>query len=135
MYNKLDVWDHFPLLCILGKLIITRKLSCTLFFFEKVVKWCFKTKATEITAYFEETDNTDCNGEWKGNHTFVNSVRNKMTHRNSPNVAVMSDYDTNLKQHPVFLIKRILEDYIVATKYIKEILDKIEKEVMVSIEV
>ena len=58
-----------------------------------------------------------------------------MTHRNSPNVAVMSDYDTNLKQHPVFLIKRILEDYIVATKYIKEILDKIEKEVMVSFEV
>ena len=40
LYNKLDVWDHFPLLCILGKLIITRKLSCTLFFFEKVVKWC-----------------------------------------------------------------------------------------------
>ena len=23
-----------------GKLIITRKLSCTLYFFEKVVKWC-----------------------------------------------------------------------------------------------
>lgn len=41
LYNKLDVWDHFPLLCILGKLIITRKLSCTLFFFEKVVKWCY----------------------------------------------------------------------------------------------
>lgn len=90
----------------------------------------FKTKATEITAYFEETDDTDCNGEWKGNHTFVNSIRNKMTHRNSPNVAVMSDYDTNLKQHPVFLIKRILEDYATATKYIKEILDEIEKEVM-----
>ena len=53
-----------------------------------------------------------------------------MTHRNSPNVAVMSDYDTNLKQHPVFLIKRILEDYVTATKYIKEILDEIEKEVM-----
>lgn len=53
-----------------------------------------------------------------------------MTHRNSPNVAVMSDYDTNLKHHPVFLIKRILEDYVTATKYIKEILDEIEKEVM-----
>ena len=45
LYNKLDVWDHFPLLCIFGKLIITRKLSCTLFFFEKVVKWCMFKKA------------------------------------------------------------------------------------------
>lgn len=95
----------------------------------------FKTKATEINSYFEEKDNTDCDGEWKGNHSFVNSIRNKMTHRNSPNVAVMSDYDTNLKYHPVFLIKRILEDYITVTKYINEILDEIEKEVMASFEV
>ncbi len=95
----------------------------------------FKTKAIEITAYFKETDDTDCNGEWKGNHSFVNNIRNKMTHRNSPNVAVMSDYDTNLKQHPVFLIKRILEDYVTVTKYIKEILDEVEKEVMASFEV
>ncbi len=90
----------------------------------------FKKKAIEINSYFEEADDTDCDGEWKGNHSFVNSIRNKMTHRNSPNVAVMSDYDTNLKQHPVFLIKRILEDYVTATKYIKEILDEIEEEVM-----
>lgn len=95
----------------------------------------FKTKATEINSYFEEKDNIDCDGEWKGNHSFVNSIRNKMTHRNSPNVAVMSDYDTNLKYHPVFLIKRILEDYVTVTKYIKEILDEIEKEVMASFEV
>ena len=95
----------------------------------------FKMKATEINLYFEEIDDTDCDGEWKGNHIFVNRIRNKMTHRNSPNVAVMSDYDTNLKQHPVFLIKRILEDYVTATKYVKEILDEIEKEVMASFEV
>lgn len=95
----------------------------------------FKMKATEINAYLEEIDDTDCEGEWKGNHSFVNGIRNKMTHRNSPNVAVMSDYDTNLKQHPVFLIKRIIEDYVMAAKYINEILDEIEKEVMASFEV
>lgn len=58
-----------------------------------------------------------------------------MTHRNSPNVAVMSNYNTNLKHHPVFLVKRILEDYVMAAKYINEILDKIEKEVMESFEI
>ena len=92
----------------------------------------FKVKATEINNYLEESDDTDCEGEWKGNHSFVNDIRNKMTHRNSPNIAVMSDYDMNFKQHPTFIIKRILEDYVTASKYMKEILDEIEKEVMES---
>lgn len=52
LYNKLDVWDHFPLLCILVKLIITRKLSCTLFFFEKVVKWCYIRKWNNRRVYY-----------------------------------------------------------------------------------
>lgn len=59
-------------------------------------------------------------------------LENKMTHRNYPNIAVMSDYDMNFKQHPTFIIKRILEDYVTASKYMKEILDEIEKEVMES---
>lgn len=92
----------------------------------------FKVKATEINNYLEESDDTDCEGEWKGNHSYVNDIRNKMTHRNSPNIAVMSDYDMNFKQHPTFIIKRILEDYVTASKYMKEILDEIEKEVMES---
>ena len=65
-------------------------------------------------------------------NSYVNDIRNKMTHRNSPNIAVMSDYDMNFKQHPTFIIKRILEDYVTASKYMKEILDEIEKEVMES---
>ena len=92
----------------------------------------FKVKASEINDYLNESDDTNCEGEWKGNHLFVNGIRNKMTHRNSPNIAVMSDYDMNFKHHPVFIIKRILEDYVTASKYIGEILDEIEKEVMES---
>ena len=92
----------------------------------------FKVKAREINDYLNESDDTNCEGEWKGNHLFVNDIRNKMTHRNSPNIAVMSDYDVNFKHHPVFIIKRILEDYVTASKYIGEILDEIEKEVMES---
>lgn len=86
----------------------------------------FKTKSTEIYGYIEQDDNTDCVGEWEGNHSFANDFRNKMTHRNSPNVAVMSDYDVNLKQHPAFQLKRIIEDYAVVSQYIEEILDEIE---------
>jgi hypothetical protein len=53
-----------------------------------------------------------------------------MTHRNSPNVAVISDFDMNLKHHPAFQLKRIIEDYAVVSQYIKEILDEIETKVM-----
>lgn len=87
----------------------------------------FKDKATEINKYLFEEDDTSINGVWKGNHQYTNDYRNKMIHRNSPNVTVMSDYDFNFKSHPSFLIKRIIEDYGVASKYVREVLDEIEK--------
>jgi len=90
----------------------------------------FKAKATMIYDYIEQADDTDCEGEWKGNHVFANSLRNKMTHRNSPNVAVLSDYDMNLKHHPAFQLKRIIEDYSAVSGFIKDILSEIEDEVM-----
>lgn len=90
----------------------------------------FKGKAKEINDYIQQEDDTNTGGEWKGNHGYTNSCRNKMTHRNSPNVTVMSDYDVNLKQHPCFILKRIIEDYNVVSRYIGEILDNIENEVM-----
>lgn len=93
----------------------------------------FEEKATEIYNYIKQDDNTCCEN-WKGNHTFANNLRNKMTHRNSPNVSVMSDYDMNMKDPPAFQLKRIIEDYVVVSKYIKEILDHVENEIMVSFE-
>ncbi|APH21614.1 hypothetical protein FDF15_06015 [Clostridium botulinum] len=87
----------------------------------------FKDKATNINNYLKQEDDTSIDGEWKGNHQYTNDCRNKMTHRNSPNVTVMSDYDFNFKSHPSFLLKRIIEDYVIASKYVREVLDKIEK--------
>lgn len=95
----------------------------------------FKDKAKEIKEYIGEEDNTQLQGEWEGNHTYVNACRNKMIHRNSPNVAVLSDYDINLKQYPSFMLKRIIEDYNVVSKYISEILDTIEKDMIQDIDV
>ena len=86
----------------------------------------FEDRAKMIHAYIEEVDDTDCDGMWKGNHSFVNGMRNKMTHRNSPNVSVASDFDINLKSHPCFVLKRTIEDYAVSFKYISEILNDIE---------
>lgn len=93
----------------------------------------FKDKAININNYLEQEDDTSIDGEWKGNHKYTNGCRNKMVHRNSPNVTVMSDYDFNFKSHPSFLLKRIIEDYVVVFKYISEILDEIEKQLIKNI--
>lgn len=94
----------------------------------------FKDKAISIHNYLYQKDDTTIEGEWKGNHKYTNKCRNKMTHRNSPNVSVISDYDFNFKSHPSFLLKRIIEDYVVVSKYISEILDQIEKQIISNIE-
>lgn len=88
----------------------------------------FKNTAEIIHAYIKEEDNSDCEGTWRGNHIFVDGYRNKMTHRNSPNVAVASDLDFNLKHHPTFILKRLVEDYVQAFHYISDILKEAMEE-------
>lgn len=87
----------------------------------------FKEKANNIQNYLKEKDNREVEERWSGNHSFVNEARNKLVHRNSPNIAVISDYDINLKHHPSYILKRIIEDYYVASDFLKEILDEISK--------
>lgn len=86
----------------------------------------FKEHAMIINNYLNEADNTNLKGEWRGNHKYTNECRNKMTHRNSPNITALSDYDLAFKDHPSFMLKRIIEDYYVVSKFISEILDEIE---------
>jgi hypothetical protein len=137
LFRTSSLWD---MLAQLYRLFYNIEISKEKVYYKKIFNPSldysdnFKVKATEIHNYIKQDDDTDCEGEWKGNHTFSNDLRNKMTHRNSPNVAVMSDYDMNLKHHPAFQLKRIIEDYVVVSKYIKEILDEIENEIMTSFE-
>ena len=87
----------------------------------------FKESIKEINKYINQEDKTDSlDGEWSGNFKFVNTLRNKMIHRNSPNVPAMSNYDLNFKVHPAFMLKRIVEDYFTVSKFIDKILNDIE---------
>lgn len=51
-----------------------------------------------------------------------------MTHRNSPNVAVASNLDFNLKHHPSFVLKRLVEDYAQVFYFINNILNEAMEE-------
>lgn len=88
----------------------------------------FKDKAQKISAYINEEDDTRTDGIWKGNHKYINDFRNQMTHRNSTNITIFSDFDINIKNPPCFLLKRAIEDYFMSYKFIDEILAMIEVE-------
>lgn len=87
----------------------------------------FKNKADNINKYLCERNNTYVEGTWLGNHAYVNKCRNQMTHRNSPNITSISDYNLNFKDPPSYMLKRIIEDYVKVSNYISEILNNIEE--------
>lgn len=89
----------------------------------------FKDAAEEIHAYLiEEEDDINGDDPWKGNHAVVNEYRNKMTHRNSPNVSVASNLDFNLRLPPTLILKRVIEDYEKASRLLKEVIAKATEE-------
>lgn len=133
LFRTSSLWD---LLAQLYRLYYNIEIEARSVYYKNIfnqkLNYCdsFKDQSKEIDGYLKQRDDTQCQDEWKGNHGYANACRNKMTHRNSPNVASISDFDVNLKQHPAYMLKRIIEDYSTASKYIGEILNEIEKEVM-----
>ncbi|MBU3205224.1 Cthe_2314 family HEPN domain-containing protein [Clostridium algidicarnis] len=87
-----------------------------------------KSNVGKINNYLEETENTDCEGFWKGNHEYIRTYRNQMTHRNAPEEYSFSDIGISLKSHPSLLLKRVIEDYYLATSFVDEILQMIHKQ-------
>jgi len=130
LFRTISLWEMLAQLYRLYyKVKIEKKeVEYKKFFNSSISNYSFKIKAREINSYLYQKDDINLMGEWRGNHKFVNGCRNKMIHQNSPTVAAMSDYDINLKNHPVFFIKRIIEDYVVVSRFINDILDKIDEE-------
>lgn len=136
LFRTSSLWD---LLAQLYRLYYNIEIDVTEVHYKKIfnpkLKFCdsFKEQATEINSYLNQDDDIECQDKWKGNHRYANDCRNKMIHRNSPNVASMSDYDVNFKKHPSYMLKRIIEDYDMTSIYIDKILNEIEKEIMESV--
>lgn len=66
---------------------------------------------------------------WQGNHKYVEDFRNKMIHRNSPNVATFSNYDMELRMPMRYVLKRVIEDYIKASEFIGTMLEEIVSDI------
>lgn len=101
-----------------------KKIKCNLSKIEE--------KLSPIREYLDEEDNTEIEGMWQGNHAYLNKLRNQLAHRNTPSTPTLSNFSINMKPYPVFMLKRVVEDYYTVSKLILEIsniiLEEFEKE-------
>ncbi|MHA3224731.1 hypothetical protein ACV7JQ_01830 [Globicatella sulfidifaciens] len=89
-----------------------------------------KPFAKDVYNYFSEEDELKSNKEcWKGKFEYTKEYRNKMTHRNSPNIIILSNFGVNFRPPTIFILKRVTEDYLKAIQFIMRILDDIFLEI------
>lgn len=82
--------------------------------------------AESVYNYFKEADKVKGDLErWLGNFQYVKEFRDKMTHRNSPNVSTLSNFDMKLRPPAIFVLKRVTEDYLKAIEFIQTTLEEI----------
>lgn len=85
--------------------------------------------AKQIYEYISEKEPEDQmyekNDFWLGNHNYIKIYRDKMTHRNSPNVVTISSYDIEFRMPMRYVLKRVIEDYVKVSEFIKVILTEI----------
>lgn len=80
----------------------------------------FESDADEIHQYISGNN-------W---HKLINELRNQMTHKFSPNIPAMSNYTMNLPYPLHIEIEAILEDYIMARKFLMKMFDTAEERII-----
>lgn len=137
IFRTITLWDMLAQLCnVFWK--INRpidKFYTVTFFHDYSQGKNMKPFAKDVYNYFSEEDELKRNKEcWKGNFEYTKEYRNKMTHRNSPNITILSNFGVNFRPPTIFILKRVTEDYLKAIEFIMRILDdiflEIEKETL-----
>lgn len=82
----------------------------------------------KIVDYINENDDT--NGKiWKGNYSFINTLRNNMTHKFSISQSNMSNFAFEMKYPPAYILKRLCESFATLQEFLYEIFDSILEEI------
>ncbi len=86
-------------------------------------------KVSDIIKYLDESKEDKCEEFFlKGNHIFLTEYRNQMTHRNSPDLGSLSNFDMNFKSHPSYILRRLCEDYNKVANFLVSIINEVRKE-------
>ena len=128
IFRTSTLWDMLAQICNIfwkvNKPI--NKIYTASFFYDCSQDKNEKPLAKDIYYYFKEEDEIKSDRElWKGNFEYVKEYRNKMTHRNSPNISTFSNFGIQLRPPAIFVLKRVTEDYLKAIEFIIRILDDI----------
>ncbi len=82
--------------------------------------------AKKVYNYFSEADSISSDYEmWKGNHKYISEYRNKLTHRNSPNITALNNFDITIRPPIIFVLKRAIEEYVQLSLFVSEFLQSI----------
>lgn len=125
------LWDMIAQMCNVFWLINkpNTEIYVAQFFHDMAQGKKAKPLAVDIYSYLKEANVIKGDKEyWNGNHQYIKDYRDKMTHRNSPNISTMSSFAMELRPPAMFVLKRVTEDYLKASEFIKIILDEISAE-------
>lgn len=128
LFRTSTLWDMLAQLCnIFWKINKpTDKIYTSSFFHDYSQGKSRRKFAENVYNYFKEVDKVKGDLErWLGNFRYTKEYRDKMTHRNSPNVSTLSNFDIQLRPPAIFVLKRVTEDYLKATEFIQTILGEI----------
>ena len=64
----------------------------------------------------------------KGNYSFINTLRNNMTHKFSISQSNMSSFAFEMKHHPSYILKRLCESFATLQDFLYETFDSILKD-------
>lgn len=79
----------------------------------------------EIVEYLDEEDDASADvNPWPGNHAYLNSFRNQMTHRVSPNISSMSMLGATLRPPVVYVLHRATEDYYKVSVFLSSLINQ-----------
>lgn len=94
--------------------------------------------AKEIKEYIKDKEDDTSENPWKGNHNFVDNLRNSFTHRLNPHLVNfhnglfkndISKQNISIPVPPIYELKRLLEDYVQVYKFICKVLKHFIKDI------
>ncbi len=116
--------DYYPRIAVTVDMIATgtdvKPIECLIFMRDVRSKNYFEQMKGRGTRTLSK-DDTDVE-HWEGNYTFVKAMRDKMIHRNSPNITVISNFDIELHMPAIYSLYRIVEEYRQVSFFIIEYL-------------
>lgn len=78
----------------------------------------------EIMDYLEEKEDISADvNPWPGNHAYLNSFRNQMSHRPSPYITSISTLGITLRPPVMYVLHRAIEDYYKVSSFLCQLIN------------